>query len=78
MSVFNATYENLLTDGYITLTELSSVIYYIKLLEQDEFEYQITRRFCWYDNTVEFLVKILNFEDLWLKCSEIKYNNKNK
>lgn len=32
MSVFNATYENLLTDGYITLNELSSVFHYIELL----------------------------------------------
>ena len=55
MSVFNATYENLLEDGSVVLSRKETLISYINDLENDELDYQITRRHCWWDNTIEFV-----------------------
>lgn len=61
MSVFNATYENLLDDGSVVLKDKDTLINYINTLELDELDYQITRRFCWWDNTIEFVIELLEY-----------------
>ena len=63
MSIFNATYENLLDDGSVVLKDKDTLINYINTLELDELDYRITRRFCWWDNTIEFVIELLNYDD---------------
>lgn len=63
MSVFNATYENLLDDESVILKDKDTLINYINTLELDELDYQITRRLCWWDNTVEFVIELLNYDN---------------
>lgn len=62
MSIFNATYENLLDEGSVVLKDKDTLINYINTLENDELDYQITRRHCWWDNTVEFVIELLDYE----------------